>query len=59
MKATNEQQETIKEITLKTLDFYIITQNKNRSEIIASIKKRQFEFRLKTNIFEWSFFHQV
>ena len=38
MKATNEQKETIKKIVLKTLDYYIKKQNKNRSEIIAGIK---------------------
>ena len=47
MKATNEQQETIKEITLKTLDFYIITQNKNRSKIIEAIKKDTLNLTLK------------
>ena len=38
MKATNEQQQTIKKIVIKTLNYYITKQNKNRSEIIASIK---------------------
>lgn len=38
MKATNEQQKTIKEIVLKTLNYYIKKQNKNRSQIIAGIK---------------------
>ena len=38
MKATNEQQKTIKEIVIKTLDYYIKKQNKNRSKIIAGIK---------------------
>ena len=38
MKATNEQKETIKKIVIKTLDYYITKQNKNRSEIIAGIK---------------------
>ena len=39
MKATNEQQKTIKEIVIKTLNYYIKKQNKNRSEIIEAIKK--------------------
>ena len=47
MKATNEQQETIKKIVLKTLDYYIKKQNKNRSEIIASIKKDSLNLDLK------------
>ena len=38
MKATNEQKETIKKIVLKTLEYYITKQNKNRSEIIEAIK---------------------
>ena len=38
MKATTEQQETIKKIVLKTLEYYIKKQNKNRSQIIAGIK---------------------
>lgn len=47
MKATNEQQKTIKEITLKTLDYYITKQNKNRSQIIAAIKKDTLNLDLK------------
>ena len=47
MKATPEQQETIKEIVLKTLDYYIIKQNKNRSEIIEAIKKDSLNLDLK------------
>ena len=47
MKATKEQQKTIKEITLKTLDYYIKKQNKNRSEIIAAIKKDSLNLDLK------------
>ena len=43
MKATNEQKETIKKIVLKTLDYYIIKQNKNRSEIIAGIKNSDLQ----------------
>lgn len=47
MKATNEQQETIKEITLKTLDYYIKKQNKNRSQIIEAIKKDTLNLDLR------------
>ena len=47
MKATKEQQKTIKEITLKTLDYYIKKQNKNRSEIIAALKKDTSNLDLK------------
>ena len=47
MKATNEQQETIKEIVLKTLEYYIKKQNKNRSEIIESIKKDNLNLDLR------------
>ena len=47
MKATPEQQETIKKIVLKTLDFYIKKQNKNRSEIIEGIKKDSLNLNLK------------
>ena len=47
MKATKEQQKTIKEITLKTLDYYIKKQNKNRSAIIASIKKDTLNLDLR------------
>ena len=49
MKATNEQLETIKEIVIKTLDYYIIKQkqNKNRSEIIAALKKDTSNLDLK------------
>lgn len=43
MKATNEQQETIKKIVLKTLEYYIKKQNKNRSEIIAGIKNSDLQ----------------
>ena len=39
MKATTEQQQTIKEIVLKTLDYYIKKQNKNRSQIIADLQQ--------------------
>jgi hypothetical protein len=47
MKATKQQQETIKKIVLKTLDFYITKQNKNRSEIIEAIKKDTLNLDLK------------
>ena len=47
MKATKEQQKTIKEIVLKTLDYYIKKQNKNRSAIIASIKKDTLNLDLR------------
>lgn len=47
MKATKEQQKTIKEITLKTLDYYITKQNKNRSQIIEAIKKDTLNLTLK------------
>ena len=47
MKATTQQQETIKKIVIKTLNYYIIKQNKNRSEIIASIKKDSLNLDLK------------
>ena len=47
MKATTQQQETIKKIVLKTLDYYIIKQNKNRSEIIEAIKKDSLNLNLK------------
>ena len=47
MKATKQQQETIKEITLKTLDYYIKKQNKNRSQIIEAIKKDTLNLDLK------------
>lgn len=47
MKATTEQQKTIKEIVLKTLDYYIAKQNKNRSKIIEAIKKDTLNLDLK------------
>ena len=47
MKSTKEQQETIKKIVLKTLDFYITKQNKNRSQIIEAIKKDSLNLDLK------------
>lgn len=47
MKATTQQQETIKKIVIKTLNYYITKQNKNRSEIIASIKKDSLNLDLK------------
>lgn len=47
MKATKQQQETIKKIVLKTLDYYITKQNKNRSEIIEAIKKDTSNLDLK------------
>lgn len=47
MKATNEQQETIKKIVIKTLNYYIKKQNKNRSEIIEAIKKDSLNLTLK------------
>lgn len=47
MKATNEQLETIKEIVIKTLNYYIKTQNKNRSEIISSLKKDSLNLDLQ------------
>jgi PPE-repeat protein len=47
MKATTEQQKTIKEIVLKTLEYYIIKQNKKRSEIIEAIKKDTLNLCLK------------
>ena len=43
MKATNEQQKTIKEIVIKTLNYYIKKQNKNRSEIIEAIKNSDLQ----------------
>ena len=47
MKATKQQQETIKKIVLKTLDYYIKKQNKNRSAIIELIKKDSLNLDLK------------
>lgn len=47
MKATTEQQKTIKEIVLKTLEYYIVKQNKNRSKIIEAIKKDTLNLDLK------------
>ena len=47
MKATTQQQETIKKIVIKTLNYYITKQNKNRSEIIAAIKKDTSNLDLK------------
>ena len=47
MKATTQQQETIKKIVLKTLNYYIIKQNKNRSAIIEAIKKDSLNLDLK------------
>ena len=47
MKATTEQQKTIKEIVLKTLDYYIIKQNKDRNKIIEAIKKDTLNLDLK------------
>ena len=47
MKATTEQQETIKKIVIKTLNYYNTKQNKNRSEIIEGIKKDTLNLDLK------------
>ena len=47
MKATKTQQEKIKEIVTKTLDYYIKKQNKKRSEIIEAIKKDTLNLGLK------------
>ena len=47
MKATKQQQETIKEIVIKTLNYYITKQNKNRSQIIEAIKKDTLNLDLK------------
>jgi hypothetical protein len=54
MKATTEQQKTIKEIVLKTLEYYIAKQNKNRSEIIEAIKKDTLNLTLRQIYFNGS-----
>jgi hypothetical protein len=54
MKATTEQQKTIKEIVLKTLDYYIKKQNKNRSKIIEAIKKDTLNLTLRQLYFNGS-----
>ncbi len=55
MKATKQQQETIKKIVLKTLDYYIAKQNKNRSQIIEAIKKDTLNLTLKQIYLNGSF----
>src|SRR5574344_1237893 len=52
MKATTEQQKTIKEIVLKTLEYYIVKQNKNRSKIIEAIKKDTLNLDLEKIYFK-------
>lgn len=47
MKATTEQIQKIKEVIIKTLDYYIKKQNKKRSEIIEAIKKDTLNLDLK------------
>ena len=42
MKATTQQQETIKKIVLKTLDYYIKKQNKNKPQ-----KKKYLNTQMK------------
>ena len=55
MKATKQQQKTIKEIVLKTLDYYIKKQNKNRSQVIDAVKKDTLNLTLKQIYLNGSF----
>lgn len=48
MKATPEQIQKIKEVIIKTLDYYIKKQNKNKDEVILYIKKDNLNLELKT-----------